>query len=101
MKWKWIALALLMAGQAWAQDSALSPTAHRTVPTERPSKNIALGASYTMEPGPGYELCSDPGDAEQLTDGVYTEGYFWAQKSTVGYQEKTPSIVTLDLGDDL
>ncbi len=96
MKWTWIAL--LMAGQAWAQDSALSPTAHRTIPTERPSENIALGASYTMEPGPNYGLCTDPGDYEQLTDGVYTEGFFWAQTSTVGYQEKTPSIVTLDLG---
>ena len=99
MKWAWTAVALLMAGQAWAQDSELSPTAHRTVPTERPSENIALGASYTMEPGPNYRLCSDPGDAEQLTDGVYTDGYFWAQKSTVGYQERTPSMVTIDLGE--
>ena len=98
MKWAWTAVALLMAGQAWAQESALSPTAHRTIPTERPSENIALGASYTIEPRPNYRLCSDPGDFEQLTDGVYTEGYFWAQLSTVGYQEKTPSIVTLDLG---
>ena len=56
----------------------------RTIPMERPSENIALRASYTMEPKPNYDLCSDPGDAEQLTDGVYTEGYFWAQKSTVG-----------------
>ncbi len=96
MKWAWIAL--LLAGHTWAQDSALSPTAHRTIPTERPSENIALGAGYTIEPGPNYGLCSDPGDSEQLTDGVYTEGFFWAQKSTVGYQEKTPSIVTLDLG---
>ena len=29
---------------------------------------------------------------------MYTEGYFWAQLSTVGWQEKTPSILTLDLG---
>ena len=67
MKRTLTAVALLMAGQAWAQESALSPTAHRTVPTERPSENIALRASYTMEPGPSYDLCSDPGDAEQLT----------------------------------
>ena len=99
MKWAWTAVALLMAGLAWAQGTALSPTAHRTVPTERPSENMALGASYTMDPGPNYGLCSDPGDAEQLTDGVYTEGYFWAQKSTVGYAEKTPSMVTIDLGE--
>ena len=98
MKITMAAVALLIAGQAWAQDTALSPTAHRTVPTHRPSENIALGASYTMEPGPNYWLCTDPGDSEQLTDGVYTEGFFWAQTSTVGYQEKTPSIVTLDLG---
>ena len=98
MKW-WTAIALLMAVQMWAQEAALSPTAHRTVPTERPSANIALGARYTIEPRPNYGHCSDPGDYEQLTDGVYTEGYFWVQKSTVGYAEKTPSMVTIDLGE--
>ena len=96
MKWAWIAL--LLTGQAWTQETELSPTSHRTVPTERPSENIALRASYTMEPGPSYDLCSDPGDAEQLTDGVYTEGYFWAQKSTVGWVRAKPVILTLDLG---
>ena len=98
MKWTLVAVALLMAGLSWAQDTALSPTEHRTVPTDRPSENIALGASYTMEPGPGYEHCSDPGDVEQLTDGVYTEGYFWTQKSTVGWVRAKPVILTLDLG---
>ncbi|MCY3736332.1 MAG: hypothetical protein OXG13_08040 [Gemmatimonadaceae bacterium] len=68
-------------------------------PVERPSQNIALGASYTLEPGPNYGLCTEPGDYEQLTDGVYTDGYFWAQLSTVGWQEKTPSVFTLDLGE--
>ena len=68
-------------------------------PVERPSQNIALGASYTLDPGPNYGLCTEPGDYEQLTDGAYTEGYFWAQLSTVGWQEKTPSIFTLDLGE--
>ncbi len=98
MKWMLAAVALLVAGISWAQDTALSPTAHRTVPTERPSENIALGAGYTMEPGPSYELCSDPGDAEQLTDGVYSDGYFWTQKSTVGWVRAKPVILTLDLG---
>ena len=41
MKWTLTAVALLMAGQAFAQEAKLSPTAHRTVPTERPSENIA------------------------------------------------------------
>ena len=98
MKWTLAAVALLMASLAWAQDTAVVPSASGTIPTDRPSENIALGATYTIEPGPNYGLCSDPGDREQLTDGVYTDGYFWAQLSTVGWQEKTPSILTLDLG---
>jgi hypothetical protein len=48
-----------------------------------------LGASYTLDPGPNYGLCTDPGDLEQLTDGMYTDGYFWIHESTVGWQEKT------------
>ena len=90
MKWTLAAVALLMV--------ALAPGASGAGPADRPSENIALGASYTLEPGPNYGLCTDPGDSEQLTDGVYTDGYFWAQPSTVGWQEKTPSILTLDLG---
>ena len=89
------AVVLLMAGLAWSQDAAVTPG---TVPRDRPSENIALGASYTLDPRPNYGLCTEPGDFEQLTDGAYTDGYFWAQPSTVGWQEKTPSIVTLDLG---
>ena len=95
MKRTLAAVALLMAALAWAQDTAVAPRAPGTIPTDRPSENIALGASYTLEPGPNYGLCSDPGDAEQLTDGVYTDGYFWAQLSTVGWQEKTPSIESM------
>ena len=98
MKWTLAAVTLLMAALAWAQDTAVASSASGTIPADRPSENIALGATYTLEPGPNYGLCTDPGDAEQLTDGVYTDGYFWAQQSTVGWQEKTPSIFTLDLG---
>ena len=97
MKWTWIAL--LLAGHVGAQSTILSPTAHLTVPTERPSENVALGASYTMEPDPSYPLCDDPGDVEQLTDGIYSDGYFWTQKSTVGWIRAKPIILTLDLGE--
>ncbi len=76
---------------ALAQTSAADPA-------DRPSENIALGASYTLSPGPNYGLCTEAGDSEQLTDGMYTDGYFWAELSTVGWQEKTPSVFTLDLG---
>lgn len=98
MKWTLAAVALLMAARAWAQDTAVAPGATATGAADRPRNNIALGASYTLEPGPNYGLCTDPGDLEQLTDGVHTDGYFWLHKSTVGWQERTPSIFTLDLG---
>ena len=66
----------------------------------RPSANIALGASYTMEPAPNYVHCTDPGDIRQLTDGQYSEGYFWVQPTTVGWHSAKPVVVTLDLGAD-
>ena len=95
MKWTLAAVALALA---LARGTAAAPGPPGAPPADRPGENIALGASYTLEPGPNYGLCTDSGDTEQLTDGVYTDGYFWAQLSTVGWQEKTPSILTLDLG---
>ncbi len=62
-------------------------------------ENIALGKPYTLEPAPAYEHCTDPEDGKQLTDGVYTEGYFWTQQSTVGWSNASPVIITLDLGE--
>jgi hypothetical protein len=62
------------------------------------AENIARGAAYTVDPVPAYEHCTDPGDASQLTDGVYSEGYFWTQVSTVGWQNAKPVAITLDLG---
>ena len=78
----------------------LSLTCVQAAPAERPSENIALGATYTIDPSPNYGLCSDSGDYEQLTDGKFTQGYFWIHKSTVGWQERTPNVFTLDLGSD-
>jgi hypothetical protein len=60
--------------------------------------NIALGKSYVLQPAPNYALCTDPGDKTQLTDGVYTKGYFWTQKSTVGWQGGGCVSITVDLG---
>ena len=62
------------------------------------SDNIALGKPYTMSPKPNYSYCTDEGDAVQLTDGVYTEGYFWTQLSTVGWRSPPRFVaITLDL----
>jgi len=62
------------------------------------NENIAQGKKYTLEPRPNYSHCTDAGDKIQLTDGVYTKGYFWTQKSTVGWSGANPAIITIDLG---
>lgn len=61
-------------------------------------ENVALHKPYTLSPAPNYGYCTDPGDAVQLTDGRYTEGYFWTQKSTVGWNSALPVLCTIDLG---
>ena len=58
--------------------------------------NIALGKKYTLEPRPNYSYCTDPDDDIQLTDGIYTKGYFWTQKSTVGWRGGR-GYITIDL----
>lgn len=63
------------------------------------TENIALGKPYTMEPAPGYQHCLDADDVKQLTDGVYTEGYFWTQIGTVGWSGVSPVVITIDLGE--
>lgn len=59
--------------------------------------NIALHKPYTMKPQPTYSYSHDDGDKTQLTDGVYSNGYFWVQKTTVGWT-RNPVHVTIDLG---
>ncbi|MFA5189498.1 MAG: discoidin domain-containing protein [Verrucomicrobiia bacterium] len=80
-------LALLLAlAQAIAAD------------TQRPGDNLALGKPCTFDPRPNYSYCTDPGDKTQLTDGVNTKGYFWTQKSTVGWSGAAGITITIDLG---
>ncbi len=60
--------------------------------------NLALHKPYTMTPAPNYGHCTDPDDAIQLTDGIFTDGYFWTQKTTVGWTNINVISVTVDLG---
>jgi len=60
--------------------------------------NIARGRPYRLSPRPNYRHCTDPGDRTQLTDGVYSRGYFWTQKTTVGWTRARQPSVLLDLG---
>lgn len=60
--------------------------------------NLALHKSYTLAPAPNYNLCSDPDDDVQLTDGVIRHSD-WFKKTTVGWSNiKSPVVVELDLG---
>lgn len=62
-------------------------------------ENIALGKPYTMSEQPSYPLCTDPGDATDLTDGVvWDEDALWGRKSTVGWGGRKPVHITIDLG---
>ena len=65
-----------------------------------PGENIAVGKPYTLKPAPDYKHCTDPGDATQLTDGEYVDGYFWAQPGTVGWRHGAPVVIEVDLGED-
>ncbi|MEN6402310.1 MAG: hypothetical protein ABFD94_10240 [Armatimonadia bacterium] len=67
-------------------------------PFTPPGPNIALHKPYTLEPAPNYGDCSFDEKRALLTDGEYTKGYFWVQKTTVGWVHKQPIVVTIDLG---
>lgn len=67
-------------------------------PFTPPGPNIALNKPYTLEPAPNYGDCSLDPERKLLTDGVHTEGYFWVQKTTVGWVHVRPVAISIDLG---
>ncbi len=60
--------------------------------------NLALNRPYTMSRKASYKRSQDKGDAVQLTDGKFTAGHFWTQKSTVGWSKNPIVEVVVDLG---
>ncbi|MBI3927718.1 MAG: hypothetical protein HY319_19415 [Armatimonadetes bacterium] len=84
-------LALLLTGLAFC---------HAQTPAEftPPGPNVALHKPYTLEPTPNYVDCTDDPIRTVLTDGEYTKGYFWVQKSTVGWVNTRPVAISIDLG---
>jgi len=70
--------------------------------------NIALHKPVTFNVRPNYSHSTDPEDDIQLTDGRYSSGAdaievqqtraIWVQKGTVGWTNKNPVIITVDLG---
>jgi hypothetical protein len=61
--------------------------------------NLALGKSYTVSPLPSYRLSAPPTDRTSLTDGSYTVGRFWTQKTTVGWHPVRAVEILIDLGE--
>lgn len=66
--------------------------------------NLALDKPYTISVAPNYALCTDEGDAVQLTDGERPPekpgSGFWADPATVGWNHvREPIAITIDLGE--
>lgn len=73
-------------------------------------ENLAAGKSYTFSLPPTYPLCTDEGDATDLTDGVVAPGVsdadrdaassLWGSRSAVGWMHaRQMPEVTIDLGE--
>ena len=88
---------LLPALSSYAFGLLLISCAHAQQPV-----NIALGKNVTFNKRANYGLTADPDDELQLTDGKYsaseTASSIWVQKSTVGWNNVLPVIITIDLG---
>ena len=88
------AIAVIFAAYAFVAMFETSATA---------GENIARGKSYTFSTPPNYALCTDEGDAADLTDGVHPKpdegSALWGQKGCVGWNHvHEPISITVDLG---
>jgi hypothetical protein len=63
-----------------------------------PGANIAAGRPCDLPIKPNYELCSDYGDAAQLTDGQFSKLAMWHFKPAVGWFGKIIPMI-FDLGE--
>ena len=87
------ASALLASLSCFSQSGCMEP------------ENMARGRPYVLSAKPNYGLCTDAGDAVQLTDGEWLKpgaDGFWTKKSVVGWQigGVGDRMVTVDLGAD-
>ncbi len=92
-----IVISLTLALTALAQDNNAKPSSNTA---KGPGSNIALGRPYRYSSSPRYKHSNDSGDKVQLTDGIYSEGTLWMQKSALGWQNEAYITVTIDLGED-
>ncbi|MDZ4200273.1 MAG: hypothetical protein U1E27_13435, partial [Kiritimatiellia bacterium] len=85
------------------EPAADTPWPEAILPAQQPGEplpgvHLARGKPYTMSSRPNYSHTTDDGDAVQLTDGLFTEGYYWVQKSTVGWEARGQVEILVDLG---
>jgi hypothetical protein len=52
------------------------------VPSCHAALNLAKGKTYSVSPPQNYPFSAPQSNTTALTDGVYTVGYFWTQKTT-------------------
>lgn len=61
------------------------------------AENLAYKKTYTVFPAPNYILSIAPNNKNSLTDGKYTRGYFWTQKTTLGWKGVRTVEILIDL----
>lgn len=62
--------------------------------------NLAMGKPYSLSPKPNYQYSAPSGDITSLTDGRHTFGYFWTQKTTVGWSGVKIVEILIDLENE-
>lgn len=61
------------------------------------SSNIAFQKPYSVSPIQNYHLSAPSTDRSILTDGKYTDGHFWTQKTTLGWFNERVIEILIDL----
>jgi hypothetical protein len=67
------------------------------IPSCHAGTNLAFHKTYTLTPRPSYSLTAPDSDITSLTDGKYSVGHFWSQKSTVGWVYAKRVNILIDL----
>jgi hypothetical protein len=81
------------------QTAGRTATRAAVIQTPGEGRNLAAHKPYTVNRRPDYGVAIDS-DHAQLTNGVYTRGYFWTQSTTAGWVRANvqPVVITIDLG---
>lgn len=93
-----VALMVMVMGAVGAQEEVIKREV-RWTPTS--GINLARGKACAFTPAPNYGLCTDAGDATDLTDGLYN-ACEWREKGTVGWGVGRTKVflVDIDLGTE-